>query len=59
MYIISPVLFLFIWHGRQAMQKISANYLNKKMPPIHELNHDEINQQWYIVILFCFVFLIK
>lgn len=30
----------------QAMQKISTNYLNKKMPPIHELNHDEINQQW-------------
>ncbi len=33
------------------MQKISANYLNKKMPPIHELNHDEINQQWYFLPL--------
>ncbi|EFX73637.1 hypothetical protein DAPPUDRAFT_57919, partial [Daphnia pulex] len=32
----------------EAMQKISANYLNKKMPPIHELNHDEINQQWTV-----------
>lgn len=29
------------------MQKISANYLNKKMPPIHELNHDQSQQQWY------------
>lgn len=30
------------------MQKISTNYLNKKMPPIHELTNEEINQQWYL-----------
>lgn len=29
------------------MQKISAGYLNKKMPPIQELNQADSNQQWY------------
>jgi competence protein ComGC len=44
----------------EAMQKISANYLNKKMPPIHEIScsSDGSNnqQQWYIhytYIVFC------
>ena len=34
----------------EAMQKISANYLNKKMPPIHEMTaNDQVsNQQWTV-----------
>lgn len=32
----------------EAMQKISANYLHKKMPPIHEMNSDGANQQWAV-----------
>jgi len=30
------------------MQKISANYLHKKMPPIHDMSSDGANQQWYV-----------
>ena len=30
------------------MQKIASNYLNKKMPPVHELNHDNSQQQWTV-----------
>ena len=35
----------------EAMQKISANYLNKKMPPIHEISSSSSSsdpQQWYV-----------
>ena len=40
------------------MQKISANYLHKKMPPIHEMNSDGANQQWYVWRMnqYCVVF---
>jgi len=32
----------------EAMQKISANYLHKKMPPIHEMSSGDANQQWTV-----------
>ena len=37
------------------MQKIASNYLNKKMPPIHEMNNDDNNQQWYVFVLASFI----
>ncbi len=33
------------------MQKIATNYLNKKMPPIHEMVGEGIEQRWYTQFL--------
>lgn len=32
----------------EAMQKIATNYLNKKMPPIHEMVGEGIEQRWTV-----------